>query len=105
MIDIYKEKNLHKKNIYKYCRYARVKKIVDLRIYPCCVIFGQSVRKNIDINKISVYIDKNWRQNLAKIDIDTYCKTCFVDVATKNNYKKRLILFINNLKSLLLTEN
>lgn len=81
MEDVYQEKNINKSNIYNKCIYSKIKKIVDGKIYPCCVIFGQSLRKNIDRNTISVAMDESWRSNLAKVNIENFCKRCFVDVA------------------------
>lgn len=78
--DIFQESNLNKTNIYKRCPYSEIFKVVQDRIYPCCVIFGLSVIKDINLDAISVLLDENWRQNLAKINIEPYCKYCYVDV-------------------------
>lgn len=59
MADVYQASNLNKTHIYKYCERAYIRKIVQSRIYPCCIIFGQSIRQNIDRNKVSVPIDEN----------------------------------------------
>ncbi|MDD2731835.1 MAG: radical SAM protein [Candidatus Pacebacteria bacterium] len=83
--DIYRENNLNKKNIYNRCIYKEVTHIVGGRIYPCCNIFGQAMRQNIDLNNISVLADENWRENLKKIDIETYCRRCFVKVPSYFN--------------------
>jgi len=84
MMDIYQEKNLGKTNIFKSCINKNIKKIIQSRIYPCCNIFGQSFHQNISRNKISVSVDKNWRENLEKINIETYCKRCWINVDTEN---------------------
>lgn len=78
--DIFQEKNLNKTNIYKHCSYSEIFKIVQDRIYPCCVIFGQSVVKDINLDTISVPLDENWRENLAKINLEPYCRHCYIDV-------------------------
>jgi len=80
--DVNKESNLNKTGIFKSCKWTYIKKIVQSRIYPCCIIFGQSVRQNIDREKVSVPIDEHWRENLLKIDLEPYCRHCFVDVDT-----------------------
>ena len=78
--DVFRESNTGRQNIYQNCGYRKVKKIVQNRIYQCCVVFGQSVRQNIPLAEISVEIDKNWRENLAKLNIERHCERCFVDV-------------------------
>jgi hypothetical protein len=80
MVDVHQEKNLNKEEVYDNCAYAGYRKIVQGRIYPCCVIFGQAMRQNIDLNEISVSFDSDWRENLAKIDIEDHCRRCFIDV-------------------------
>jgi len=85
MMDIYQEKNLDKTNIFNSCINRNIKKIIQSRIYPCCNIFGQSFRQNISQNKISVSVDNNWRENLEKISIETYCKRCWIGVDTENH--------------------
>lgn len=87
MEDINKESNLDKTHIYRSCKWTYIKKIVQSRIYPCCLIFGQSVRQNIDISKISVPIDENWRKNLTKINLEPHCRHCFVNVDTKSRFR------------------
>lgn len=79
ILDVYQEKNLNKTNIYKRCPYKEVK-IVQDRVYTCCNIFGQALRQNIELDKISVSFDENWRENLAEINIEPYCQRCFVAV-------------------------
>ncbi|MFH1401625.1 MAG: radical SAM protein [Parcubacteria group bacterium] len=79
IMDVYQENNLNKTDIYKRCPYKEIQ-IVQDRIYTCCNIFGQAMRQNIDLDKISVLFDENWRQNLSKIDIEPYCQRCFIDV-------------------------
>ncbi|HDY72634.1 MAG TPA: radical SAM protein [bacterium] len=79
--DIYQESNsLKKVNVYNRCIYRKITIIIQDRIYPCCNIFGQALRQNIDPDMISVPVDENWRENLAKISIESYCRRCFVDV-------------------------
>ncbi len=85
MIDIFQEKNLGKNNIFEFCTNSNVKKIVQSRIYPCCNIFGQSLHYKISRNKISAFVDKNWKENLSKINIEPYCQRCWTDVATTNH--------------------
>ena len=80
MVDVNEENNLGKHRIYDNCPYAGYRKIVQDRIYPCCVIFGQATRRDIDLGEISVPFDDNWRENLRKIDIEEHCRHCFVDV-------------------------
>lgn len=82
MDDVNKESNLNKTGIFKSCKWTYIKKIVQSRIYPCCIIFGQSVRQGIDRDRVSVPIDEHWRDNLLKIDLEPYCRHCFVDVRT-----------------------
>jgi len=80
LVDLYKAKNLNQTNIYKRCPFAEIFKIVQNRIYPCCVIFGQSVVNNINLDLISAFLDENWRENLAKINLEPYCQRCGVKV-------------------------
>ena len=80
MMDIYQENNLDKTNIFHSCKNKNIKKIVQSRIYPCCNIFGQSFRQEISRYRISELIDKNWRKKLEKIDIEPYCKRCWINV-------------------------
>jgi len=87
MEDVNKESNLNKTSIYKSCKWTYIKKIVQSRIYPCCIIFGQSIRQNIDRNEVSVPIDENWRENLTKINLEPYCKYCFVNVDTRSRFR------------------
>ena len=82
MDDINTDSNLNKTGIFKSCKWTYIKKVVQSRIYPCCIIFGQSVRHDIDRDKISVPIDEHWRENLLKIDLEPYCRHCYVDVDT-----------------------
>lgn len=83
MVNVHIEKNLNKHNIYKYCIFSKFLKIVQCRIYPCCVIFGLAVRKDIDINRVSVLFDADWRRNLAKINMQPYCEHCWVDIQAR----------------------
>ena len=80
MMDVYQEKNGGKENVYDNCAYAGYRKVIQDRIYPCCIIFGQAMRQNIDLDEISVAFDANWRENLAEIDIEQHCGRCFIDV-------------------------
>ena len=90
MVDVHQEKNLDKEQIYEHCPYASYRKIVQDRIYPCCVIFGQGVRQNIDLNEISVAFDGNWREHISGIDIEQHCRRCFIDVkATLRKGRRR----------------
>lgn len=85
MIDIFQEKNLGKNNIFGFCTNSNVKKIIQSRIYPCCNIFGLSLHRKISRNKISAFVDKNWRVNLGKINIEPYCEHCWTNVATTDH--------------------
>jgi tetratricopeptide (TPR) repeat protein/organic radical activating enzyme len=80
MEDVCARNNLGKQDVYRNCKFHHYRKIVQDRIYPCCVIFGQSIRQNIDLDEISVPLDHQWRENLERIDIEPYCKACFVRV-------------------------
>lgn len=84
LVDVFEEKNLNKNNVFETCSYyfpPRINKVVQDRIYPCCNIFGLSVLRGVgDPDKISVRVDKDWRENLSKLDIESYCKRCFYDV-------------------------
>jgi organic radical activating enzyme len=80
MIDVWKVPNWDKKDIYKTCSYREIKKVVQDRIYPCCVVFGQSQRQGFDPETVSVPFDANWRERLARVDIEDRCRLCFADV-------------------------
>ena len=74
------DKNLNKNfNVYKFCNYSNIKKIVQGRLYNCCIAFGQSVRKNINRENISIKIENtlNLKNNL---DYKEVCRGCYVDV-------------------------
>ncbi len=89
MMDIFCMPNQGKKNVFQNCGLsspANIYKIVQDRIYPCCNVFGLSqIREGIDIDKISVVLDENWRGRLLKLDIEEYCKLCFFDVEHQKN--------------------
>ena len=80
LIDVYAERNGDKHAVYQYCEFRKVKKIVQDRIYPCCVVFGQALRQGFSPESVSVPFDENWRENLAKVTIEQYCRRCCVDV-------------------------
>jgi sulfatase maturation enzyme AslB (radical SAM superfamily) len=82
MEDIHAESNHGKTGIFASCHQAGVKKIVQDRIYACCVIFGNSIRQGIDRDEISVPMDEHWRERLARVDIEAHCRRCWVDVRT-----------------------
>lgn len=82
MVDVYAENNIGKENVYAHCEFRDYRKVVQDRIYPCCIIFGQSIRQAIDLDEISVRFDEHWRDNLRHINIEPYCKRCFVEVET-----------------------
>ena len=84
MMDIYQENNLDKTNIFNSCINKNIKKVVQSRIYPCCNILGQSFRQDISRDKISALIGEDWREKLEKIDIEPYCKRCWINVAIDN---------------------
>ena len=78
--DIHQENNLNKVNIYRRCVYREITHVIQGRMYSCCNVFGQALRQDINIDTISVPFDENWRENLAKINIEAHCRRCFVDV-------------------------
>lgn len=80
MEDVNSENNQGKTGIHASCHQANVKKIVQDRIYACCVIFGNSIRQKIDLDAISVPMDEHWRENLAHIELEPHCRRCWVDV-------------------------
>jgi hypothetical protein len=101
LMDIFSTKNAHKKNIFRNCVFSYPGghvKIVQDRIYPCCVVFGLSqVRQGIACDNISVKLDKDWKRNLSKLDIEEYCRMCFFDV---KNQKSKIYFFLEDLKKL-----
>ena len=83
LVDTFLARNLKMRKPYKYCsRYhpPNIKKVEHNRIAKCCEIFSNAVRQNIDLKEISVEFNENWREELLKIDINRYCRTCFVAV-------------------------
>lgn len=80
MEDVHQERNLGKKNIYQRCPFRMVKKVVQGRIYPCCIVFGQCIRQNKDPKEASVPLSNSWREEIDKIDMEPYCQHCYVDV-------------------------
>lgn len=98
MENIYQKRNICKNNIYKRCIYSRMKKIVGSRIYPCCVIFGQAVRNNIDLASVSVVLDEQWRENLAKVNIDRYCKDCYIEASWGSFITSQIRFFYSIIK-------
>mgnify|MGYP001214112868 CR=1 FL=1 len=87
--DVNLKNNTHKKNIYKSCSFTFTKKIVQSRIYACCISFGQSIRQNFDRNQVSVPIDKNWRENIRKLELESHCRNCWVKVNTSKFIPKK----------------
>ncbi|MCP4352231.1 MAG: radical SAM protein [Desulfobacterales bacterium] len=88
MRNVFKKMNLNVTDIFMKCRYPAWKKIVQDRIYPCSNIFGQSIRYNFDHRSISAFMDKEWRESLYRIDIENYCRNCWVTVrSTPENYR------------------
>ena len=76
-------RNLKMRKPYKYCSRHHppsIKKVENKRIAKCCEIFANAVRQNINLNEISVEFNENWREELLKIDINKYCRTCYVAV-------------------------
>lgn len=71
-------------DVYKFCNYSNVKKIVQGRLYNCCIAFGQSVRKNIDRKKISLAID-NTLDIKNNLNYKQVCSGCYVDVSNEKN--------------------
>lgn len=90
MKDIYFKANLRKDNICKYCDRTVQLKIVQDYIYPCCVVFGLSLLNNIDVKEAGVRVDKDWRQKLANIDLERFCKICWLDVNILRFWLKKL---------------
>ena len=80
MIDVYAERNPGKRDIYRHCELHKIKKIVQDRIYACCVVFGQALRQGFSPETVSVPFDENWRENLARVNIEEHCRLCCVDV-------------------------
>lgn len=80
MHNVFSNPNLEKKNIFLRCRYPAWKKVVKNRIYPCSNIFGEAVREKINFDKVSVVIGETWRESLESLDIESYCKNCWVNV-------------------------
>lgn len=73
--------NKEQKHLAYRCVYKKIYKIVQNRIYPCCNLFGETVRKGFPPEIVSVSIDKLWRENIKEIDLEPHCINCFVDVA------------------------
>jgi organic radical activating enzyme len=80
LVDVNLERNLQKRQIYKHCIFTQIKKIVQDRIYPCCVIFGLALRRGWDPREMGVLLDEHWRENLSRVDIEERCRHCFMDV-------------------------
>ncbi len=73
-------KNANKNfDVYKFCNYSKVKKIVQGRLYNCCIAFGQSIRKNINRENISLKIENSLNLN-NNLDYKEVCSGCYVDV-------------------------
>lgn len=81
MHNVFEEPNQEKQNIFLRCRYPAWKKIVQGRIYPCSNIFGQAIRQNFDPNLVSVPVSRDWRNAIKAIDIEQYCRRCWVNVS------------------------
>ena len=80
MMDVHSESNLDKSHVFLHCPFSNVKKVVQDRIYQCCVVFGQSIRQGFDREEVSVPLNDRWRENLQEIDIEQHCRRCFIDV-------------------------
>jgi hypothetical protein len=70
-------------DLYKGCGFPNIRKIVQDRMYACCIGFGLCEMRNLSREAASVAFDENWRENLATLEArmsqDT-CSLCFVDV-------------------------
>ena len=89
MKDVYYKANVGKSNICKHCIYADELKIVQDRIYPCCVVFGLALLNNINTEEAGVVIDRDWRKKLAKIDLERFCKICWFEASIKSFLVKK----------------
>jgi len=81
MHNVFEEPNQEKQNIFLRCRYPAWKKVVQGRIYPCSNIFGQAIRQGFDPNSVSVSVSRDWREAIKEIDIEQYCRRCWVNVS------------------------
>ena len=84
MMDIRIFPNYEKKNIFNKCSWPKdIYKIVQDRIYPCCIAFGLTTIRNdekLSEDKLGVILDHHWRENLQKLNIEFECKQCWVPV-------------------------
>ena len=84
MMDIRIFPNYEKKNIFNKCSWPKdIYKIVQDRIYPCCIAFGLTTIRNdekLSEDKLGVILDHHWRENLQKLNIEFACKQCWVPV-------------------------
>jgi len=80
--DVFAEKNRELETVFRHCHQSSVKKIVQDRIYPCCVVFGNLTRQGSDPGEVSAPMDEHWKRNLDRIDIEPHCRRCWVKVET-----------------------
>ncbi|MDP8200605.1 MAG: radical SAM protein [Candidatus Tenebribacter burtonii] len=94
LTDISLKKNINKHDVFRNCGSPRrIAKVIQDRIYPCCISFGlAAIRGNIDLDDVSVILDENWRQNIPKLDLENYCKECFYNVKIHNKFSQYLNL-------------
>ena len=80
MTNVFSEKNLNKTDIFSHCSHRGGAKIVQGRIFPCCNVFGQTVRKKVPMESASVEMDVDWRQKIITVDMEPHCQKCYIDV-------------------------
>lgn len=84
MMDIRIFPNFNKKDIYSKCSWPRdIYKVVQDRIYPCCIAFGlTTIRKDKSLteDRLGVLLNHQWRDNLRSLNIENACKQCWVPV-------------------------
>lgn len=84
MLDIRVWPNAHKKRVYERCGWPRgILKVVQDRIYPCCISFGLTSIRNDDYltpENLGVLLDENWRENLSVMNLEKACVQCWIDV-------------------------
>lgn len=91
MIDVFTPQNRGKVNVFEHCGSPRqIFKIVQNRIYPCCIVFGLSnLRKTVTAEEVGVPVDEHWREHLQQLDIERHCKTCWVNVTIPRSRQER----------------
>lgn len=87
LVDINKMPNIAKKDIFEHCSLRFITKIVQDRIYPCCMLFAVSILRKMDRTKVSTPMDEDWKENLADLDYDVvekYCRACPYNIDTSS---------------------